>query len=204
VRLRPPFVDEDDKSGIEEGPESMGQPWPTDAALRAYVNRELDRAKAEYPDLTVRFQGEPFQIVPISQPLWWTIESPHMDKSQHLLGRHYLLEARFEESQFVIWFGGLSGFRGPHPRDVMFPAVHVPFPEEQREWLRNSLFSWAKELVRRGVAEASPTSASAATPDGQMLDALSLGAVLRWMLDHECEAAYAYDPMVYPMTGGRY
>jgi hypothetical protein len=55
-----------------------------------------------------------------------------MDRSQHLLGRNYVLEARLEQREFVVWFGALSGFNWPpeDPRASMFPAVHLQFPSE--------------------------------------------------------------------------
>lgn len=91
-----------------------------------------------------------------------------MDQTQHLISRHYLLEACYDERQFVIWFGSLTGFRGSSPRDVIRPAVHLIFPE--------------------GVGPEEHT----------------LGAVISWMLEHEDHASASWDPMVYPLSGGRY
>jgi hypothetical protein len=176
----------------------MGATYPSESELRAYVEHELDRTlRADRPDLTVVFQGEAQPLVPVSQPLWWSISSPKMDPSELLLGRHYLLEARLSERQFVIWFGGLCGFSGTTPRDVMLPAVHIPFPWAHDQWLLRSPFAWAKEVVR--VFASKPSSSAVKPPD-----AYSLGEVLRFMLRHEATSSAVFDPVVFPMSGCRY
>ena len=149
----------------------MSDPFSSRAELRRYVEAELKHtAIRDRPDLSIAFQNSRSLLNPPPlHPLWWTIESTKMDQSKHLIGRHYLLEARYDEREFVIWFGALTGFRGSSPRDVIRPAVHLIFPEQ-------------------GVGPADH----------------SLGSVISWMLEHEDRANASWDPMVYPLSGGRY
>ena len=118
--------------------------------MRQYVETELKHSGIrDRPDLFVTFQ-DPGHLLhpPPAEILWWTIESSKMDQSQHLLGRHYLLEARYDERQFVIWFGTLNGFHGLSPRDVIRPAVHLTFSElggGAEEHSLGAVISWMLE-----------------------------------------------------------
>jgi hypothetical protein len=127
------------------------------------------------PELGVDFGAREFSVIPRVAPLCWLIEQPRHAPGARLRDRHYLLEARLAQGEFVIWFGGMHGVAsaGASTRDVMLPAVHVPF-----------------SLVDR---DAGPTGAT-----------YSLGAVLWWMLNHSQRAAGEHDPLVYPMNGHLY
>ena len=112
----------------DNGP--AGHPFSSDEDLCHYVESELGRTiRADRPELYVEFKPPEYSGVADSHLLRWAISSPHMDRSEHLLDRHYLLEARLVEGEFVIWFGKLSGFPlgGGTTRDAILPAVHVPF-----------------------------------------------------------------------------
>jgi hypothetical protein len=149
----------------------MSDRFSSKTELRRYVETELKHAGIrDRPDLSIAFQNPRCLLDPPPvQALWWTIESSKMDQTQHLISRHYLLEARYDERQFVIWFGTLTGFQGSSPRNVIRPAVHLIFPEQ-------------------GVG-----------PEEH-----GLGAVISWMLEHEDHANASWDPMVFPLSGGRY
>ncbi len=111
----------------DNGP--AGHPFSSDEDLCHYVESELGRTiRADRPKLYVEFKPPEYSGVADSHLLRWAISSPHMDRSEHLLDRHYLLEARLVEGEFVIWFGKLSGFPlgGGTTRDAILPAVHVP------------------------------------------------------------------------------
>jgi hypothetical protein len=150
-------------------------PFPlalTEKDLREYVEAELDRTvRTAWPRLYVDFQKFKDHDLPLTSPLWWSIRSTQMDRSQHLLGRNYVLEARLEQREFVVWFGALSGFSWPpeDPRPSIFPAVHLQFPSE------------ANPRPHCGI-----------------------GAVLLRMLQHEANPDAPWDPIIYPMNGGRY
>lgn len=200
----------DQQGGLPRLPEDKPAPeqrgdaghWPpsTEADVRAYVEDELRRTvSVSRPRLDIEFRGEahpPF--VPVSQlskQLWWTISSPDMDESEILLARNYVLEARLKEQQFVVWFGGLGGFPIIGPREVMLPAVHIPFPWTLDLWPED----FPQRNVRGRVRDFHGPSSLTETPEQY-----SLGAVLSWMLEYETQHDAAYDPMVYPMSGCRY
>jgi len=159
--------------------QSGGNPFASLDDLRQYVEAELDSSvRIDHPELQVIFGAQERGVVhrPTSiTALCWSIESPRMDRSQHLLGRNYVLEARLSEGQFVIWFGSVHGFPlgGGMTRDVILPAVHVPF-----------------SLIDRGSR---PTKAD-----------YSLGGVLSWMLEHAECSPDPWDLVAYPMNGHRY
>ncbi len=158
-----------------EANQLMGSRFSSDDELRGYVESELERTvRTEHPDLRVDFGPREFTVVPRFTPLCWLIESARTDHTMTLRDRHYLLEARRSEGQFVIWFGGMHGFTTGDgtTRDVILPAVHVPF-----------------SLLHHG---ARPTHSG-----------YGVGAVLSWMLAHAQSPAGEWDPMVYPMNGHR-
>ena len=152
-----------------------GPPFESDEDLRQYVEAELDLSvRTARPELLVEFGAREFTVVPRFTTLCWLIEDPGTGRPSAMCDRHYLLEARLEAGEFVIWFGAIHPVTagGASPRDVVLPAVHVPF-----------------SLVHR---RSRPTH-----------DGYSLAHVLRWMLDHAERPPDAVDSMVYPMNGHR-
>lgn len=186
----------------------MRDPFCSRAELRRYVEAELKHTGLrDRPELSIAFQNPTCLVdAPPSHTLWWTIEASQMDRTEHLISRHYLLEARYNEREFVIWFGRLIGFKGSSPRDVIRPAVHLFFPDSSGisplRTLRSKLTAVVNHLW------AGPATARAATPNGREGavggEVHSLGAVVAWMLEHEDHASAAWDPMVYPLSGSRY
>lgn len=197
------------KTGPPRVTEVLNDAPSAETELQEYVEREIKRAvSAVRPQCKIRFRGGDFPpLVPVSQPLWWTIESPDMDESELLIARSYLVEAHLEESRFVVWFGGLAGFVGDSPRDVMFPAVHIPFPWALDEWAQRSLLPGIEERLR-DLRKVRPEIVGAFFGSSlnrtKVPEEYSLGTVLRWMLEHEGNPAAPYDPIVYPMSGCRY
>jgi hypothetical protein len=186
----------------------MSDPFCSRAELRRYVEAELKHTGLrDRPELSIAFQNPRYLVdAPPAHPLWWTIESARMDRTGHLISRHYLLEARYNEREFVIWFGTLIGFKGSSPRNVIRPAVHLISPDSSSiappRTLRSKLTAVVNNLW------ASPATARSATPNGREgavgCEMHSLGAVISWMLEHEDHASAAWDPMVYPLSGSRY
>ena len=128
----------------------MSDPFSSKTELRRYVEAELKHAGIrDRSGLSIAFQDPRCLLDPPPvQALWWTIESSKMDQTRHLISRHYLLEARYDERQFVIWFGTLTGFQGSSPRDVIRPAVHLIFPERgvsPEEHSLGAVISWMLE-----------------------------------------------------------
>src|SRR5262245_61755160 len=145
-------------------------------ALKDYVERQLMRFIAHDPK-GLRFEyrsRRPHASAPTHE-LWWTVESAHFEPSELLLDRHYLLEARVAEQQFVIWFGTFGGFPGPTVRDVIQPAIHVPF-----------------------------SSVGGDRTDGRPASRYSLCDVLLWMHQHQYSPGGSWDSVAYPMSGSRY
>ena len=112
------------------GPRPEGSPFHSQEDLRRYVESELDLSiRMVRPELRVDFGAREFTVVPRIASLCWLIEQPRGARSERMSDRHYLLEARYASGEFVIWFGGVHGTRstGASTRDVILPAVHVPF-----------------------------------------------------------------------------
>ncbi len=184
----------------------MGDPFRSRTELRRYVEAELKhRGLRDRVDVSIAFQNpRPLLDPPPLHELWWTIESSKMDRSQHLISRHYLLEARYDERQFVIWFGALTGFIGPSPRDVIRPAVHLAFPDGAFYSPPRALRSKLTPVVNSFWAAIERVAKAHGTHQDDGPEEYSLGAVLSWMLEHEDHANTSWDPMVYPLSGGRY
>lgn len=186
----------------------MIDPFSSTAQLQRFVEAELQRAGLhDRPDISIAFQDpERLFHAPPLHPLWWTIASSRLDRSDLLICRHYLLEARYDERQFVIWFGRVIGFRGPAERELMHPAVHLFFPYRPihaaprtiRTKLTAMIHGWGGRPDLKGAVT------SQAGQPGALPREYPLGAVIRWMLTHEESAAAQWDPMVYPLSGSRY
>jgi len=184
----------------------MSDPFRSRTELRGYVEAELTHTGfRDRVNLSIAFQdARPLLDPPPLHELWWTIQSSKMDRTQHLISRHYLLEARYDERQFVIWFGTHTGFIGPSPRDVIRPAVHLTFPNASFYSPPRALRSKLAPVVKTIWAAFERAAKARGTYPDDCPEEHSLGAVLSWMLEHEDHANSSLDPMVYPLSGSRY
>ena len=101
------------------------------AVIREYVETELDRTVRDHPDIRVS-KGIPWiheedeQTEAMKRGLAWTI------RTQDTAG-DYVIEARVEQKELLIWFGYSSvGLGGIH--QVMFSAVHIHLESLLAEW----------------------------------------------------------------------
>ena len=126
----------------------------SEAAVRNYVEAQLEGSiRAKRPELQVTFTGECDSLLSGPKGLCWKIILP---RSPGLWPSDYMVEARLEEREFLIWFGYSSaGALATH--HVMRPAVHVrfqdlgfaaqEFPEEVRDFF--TLGQVLEEMVFR-------------------------------------------------------
>ena len=155
----------------------------TEVELRDYVEHELARFVARDPrGLRSEFRSPLRQAHPSAKGLWWSVELCRFEPSELLLDRYYLLEAYVQQEEFVIWFGAFEGFPRFTVRDVMLPAIHVPFRMLRRD--------------SSGVLVRGPTSEGTSE--------YSLCEVLMWMHEHQYEPSAPWDSVAYPMSVSRY
>ena len=98
------------------------------AVIREYVESELDRTVRDHPDIRVSKGAEwvDQQSDAIARELMWTITDQDS-------GGDYIIEARVEYDELLIWFGSSSaGGGGIH--QIMAPAVHIHLGSLLAEW----------------------------------------------------------------------
>jgi len=98
----------------------------SEAAVRSYVEGELQSSiGAKRPELRVKFTGECDGRLSGPKGMCWKISLPRTPGSWP---SDYMLEARLEDRESIIWFGYSSaGAWGTH--HIMRPAVHVRFQD---------------------------------------------------------------------------
>ena len=98
----------------------------SEAQVRHYVEAELQSSiRAKRPELKVTFTGECDTTLSGGKGLCWKIILP---QSPNSWPSDYMLEARLEEREFLVWFGYSSaGALATH--HIMRPAVHVRFQD---------------------------------------------------------------------------
>jgi len=168
--------------------------WSSPRTIRRHVRAELEALAKEWPELYVTYRKENEMGLPVASRLWWTIRSTQPDPSGLLLDPHYVLEARRGRGEFVIWFGALDGFiwESADPRPRMFPAVHVPFPSEQKV-----------PAVPVSTAR-SPTEPCSLRAVFSLMLRRRRDAFADWDPDGSYDHSDDYDWVAYPMNGCRY
>jgi hypothetical protein len=98
----------------------------SETAVRNYVAAQLEHTiRAKRPELQVTFTESVDRPRRGPRRIYWRITLPQSEGSWP---SDYLVEARLDESEFVIWFGYSSaGTLATH--HMMRPAVHVRFED---------------------------------------------------------------------------
>ena len=105
----------------------MDQPTlESEAAVGSYVETQFERTiRARRPELQLALMDEVDRQRAGPKRICWRINLPQSEGSWP---SDYMVEARIDEGEFLIWFGySSSGAWATH--QIMRPAVHVRFQD---------------------------------------------------------------------------
>ncbi len=92
-------------------------------AVRDYVVAQLDLIRTRHAELQVTLRDEAGDSFLGVKGITWRIERP-----KQTWATFYTIEARLEDSEFVIWFGYNSSGAWA-TRHIMRPAIHLRFED---------------------------------------------------------------------------